>query len=139
MSDAQDQRKKLEFDLHVAHLTDTHKGFIDNTGKVAGFLLLALGWFATSNDARAFLASAPNVTLLAALAVACAYLLSAVASWVAYRVSAKGLRRLNELAYLPVSAYEARVLGPVTFAVCVAGNGVLAALLIVALFNTTPK
>ena len=119
--------------MHVTHLTETHKAFIDNTGKVAGFLLLALGWFVTSKDARAFLGSTPNVAALAASAVITAYLLSVGASWVAYRVSTKALRRLNQLAYLPPAAYQARVLGLATFVVCVAGNGVLTALLVTAL------
>ena len=135
MPDPSPQDARHEFDLHVAHLTETHKAFIENTGKVAGFLLLALGWFATSKDARAFLASSPGVTALAALAVTAAYLLSVGASWVAYRMSVKAFRRLNELACLPRSAYEARMLGPTTFAVCLAGNGVLAALLVAALLS----
>ena len=29
---------KEEFDLHVEHITETHKAFIDNNTKVAGFL-----------------------------------------------------------------------------------------------------
>ena len=133
MTDTSDQRARLEFDLHVAHLTSTHEAFINNTGKVAGFLLLALGWFVTSEGARNFLASTPSIAVLAALAVASAYVLSVGASWVAYRVSANAIRRLGELEYLPSSAYEGRVLGPITFAVCVGANGVLAALLIAAL------
>jgi hypothetical protein len=133
MSDTSSSETKHEFDLHVTHLIETHKAFIDNSGKVAGFLLLALGWFVTSKDARAFLGSNPNVATLAASAVTTAYLLSVGASWVAYRVSTKTLRRLNQLAYLPPPAYEARVLGLATFVVCAFGNGVLAALLATAL------
>lgn len=135
MPDISPQALRQEFDLHVAHLTDTHKAFIENTSKVAGFLLLALGWFATSKDARTFLASTPNCTALAALAVTAAYLLWVGASWITYRVSLKTFRRLQELAYLPQSAYEARALGPVTFGACIAGNGVLTALLVNALLN----
>ena len=137
MPDLPPQEAKQEFDLHVAHLTETHKAFIENTGKVAGFLLVALGWFATSKDVRAFLASTPSVTALAAIAVTAAYFLSVAASWVAYRVSAKAFRRLKELAYLPQSAYEGRLLGPVTFGVCIAGTGVLAALLVAAMLTAS--
>ncbi len=126
---------KEEFDLHVAHTTDMHKSFIESSLRVAGFLLLALGWFATSNDAREFLASARSVTVLAALAVAFAYLLSVGASWVAYKFSCKAAQRLTELAYLPQSAYEGRILGTSTFFICIFGNGVLAVLLIVALLS----
>lgn len=133
MTDIMDQKARLEFNLHVTHLTSTHEAFITNTGKVAGFLLLALGWYATSEGARNFFASAPIMAFMAALAVASAYCLSVGASWVAYRVSANAIRRLQELDYLPPSAYEGRVLGPITFAVCVGGNGVLALLLIAAL------
>jgi hypothetical protein len=48
--------QKLEFDLHVGHITETHKALIDNAAKVAGFQLLALGWLATSESARGYLA-----------------------------------------------------------------------------------
>ena len=138
MTDLQSLQAKQEFDLHVAHLTETHKAFVENTGKVAGFLLLALGWFATSEGARAFLRSSPSVTALVAIAVAAAYILAVTASWVAYRTTAKTYSRLKELAYLPQSAYEGRLLGPVTFGVCIAGNGVLSALLIAALLIAKP-
>lgn len=128
---------KEEFDLHVEHITETHKAFIDSNTKVAGFLLLAMGWFATSSSARNFFLSTPNVKIIAAIAVASAYLLSVGASWVAYHVSSKAVTRLNELSYLPPSAYEGRILGPITFVFCVAGNGVLAALLMTALLIVT--
>ena len=137
MTEDAEHKARLEFELHVAHLSATHEAFISNTGKVAGFLLLALGWFATSEAARGFLSSTPVMTALAAVAVAAAYGLSIGASWVAYRVSANAIRRLEELAYLPPSAYEGRVLGPVTFVVCVGANGVLSVLLIAALIIGT--
>ncbi|WP_421870413.1 hypothetical protein [Motiliproteus sp.] len=133
MTETAESKVRLEFDLHISHLTSTHVAFINDTSKVAGFLLLALGWYATSGDARDFLAVTPMMTNLAAVAIASAYLLSVCASWVAYRVSANAIRRLRELDYLPPSAYEGRVLGPITFAACVGGNGILAGLLIAAL------
>ena len=61
---------------------------------------------------------------------------ASVGAWLEALGADATLRRLNELAYLPKSAYEARVLGPITFGVCVAGNGVLAALLVAALVTT---
>lgn len=133
MKETAESKVRLEFDLHIEHLTATHVAFINDTSKVAGFLLLALGWFATSGDAREFLASTPMMTPLAAMAIASAYLLSVCASWVAYRVSANAIHRLRGLDYLPPSAYEGRKLGPITFVACVGGNGVLAGLLISAL------
>jgi hypothetical protein len=132
---AESRDPKHEFDLHVSHITETHKAFIDNTGKVAGFLLLGLGWFATSESARAYLAAAPYIARLAALAVVAAFGFSAVASWIAYRVTEQALRRLAVLDYLPPSAYAARRLSLPTFVVCVAGNGVLATLLVLALLS----
>ena len=135
MADDVDNKVRLEFDLHVEHLTSTHEAFINNTGKVAGFLLLALGWYVTSDSARVFLLSTPLMATLAAIAVASAYALSVGASWVAFRVSSNALGRLRELDYIPSSAYEGRALGPITFAVCMGGNGVLAALLIAALLQ----
>ena len=139
MTDTSSHAAKEEFELHVAHITEVHKSFIDSTAKVAGFLLLALGWYVTSNDARAFFATNQSVTMIAATAVVSAYLLSVRASWVGYQVSGKAFRRLNELQYLPLSAYEGRVLRTTTFAACIAGNGVLSVLLIIALLSNTPQ
>lgn len=128
---------KEEFDLHVEQITDTHKGFVDNTTKVAGFLLLALGWIVTSSTAREYLVATPDMAIIAAIAVAAAYMLSVGASWIGYRVSNNAIRRLNDLSYLPRSAYEGRILDPITFVVCLAGNGVLSALLMIALLTAT--
>ena len=130
-----DNPSKEEFYLHVAHLTDVSKAFVENAAKVAGFLLLALGWYATSKDARAFLASEPGITALAATAAGVAYVLSVVAQWIAYRVSGNSFRRLQAIAYLPESAYKTRRLSLTTLWVCAAGNGVLAALLIAAILH----
>lgn len=138
MPDTQDQARKSEFDLHVAHVTEIHKAFIENTGKITGFLLLSVGWFATSRDARAFLASNSDLTFVAILAVVAAYGLSLAASWVGLHTSRKALLRLKALDYLPPVAYEARALGPVTFAVCAIGNGVLAGLVSAALWSNLP-
>jgi hypothetical protein len=135
MTHGSQSARQEEFALLVEHVTATHKSFIDSTAKVTGFLLLALGWFATSDAARQFLSSNLDISVLAAISVAAAYLLSVVASWVAYRVSCDATRRLKELSYLPETAYQGRVLGTTTFLVCVAGNGVLALLLMYALLT----
>ena len=97
MAQLDEQRTKLEFELHLSHITEMHKAFFDNMSKVSGFLLLALGWFATSKDARAYLASEPTLSTLAAIGVLAAYLLSVAAAVVAYRASRLALQRLNEL------------------------------------------
>lgn len=136
MTEAIQDPTKEEFALQVEYITETHKAFIENTAKVAGFLLLALGWYATSNEARAFLAYTRSIAVISAIAVAAAYLLSVGASWIAYQSSTKAVRRLNELSYLPQSSYEGRILGRTTFIVCVAGNGVLSALLMKSLLTT---
>lgn len=130
MNDDPAGRLKQEFDLHIGFLTETNKAFVDNTGKVAGFLLLALGWLATSEDAREYLASTPQIAKLAALAVAVTFLLYTAASLGAYRRSRDSYVRLVDLAYLPESAFKARKLGLATSAVCVVGTAVLACLLV---------
>ena len=135
MTDTTNGDAKQEFELHVAYLTETQKSFVENTSKVAGFLLLALGWFATSKDARAYIGSAHQIAYFSAMAVAAAYLLSAGASWVVYRASAKTYQKLVGLAYLHETAYEARKLGLSTFVICVVGTGVLSGLLVFALLT----
>ena len=135
MAQLDEQRTKLEFELHLSHITEMHKAFFDNMSKVSGFLLLALGWFATSKDARAYLASEPTLSTLAAIGVLAAYLLSVAAAVVAYRASRLALQRLNELNFLPASAYVNRALLAPTFLVCTLGNGVLAGLLVIAIFR----
>jgi len=137
MKESSNQAAKEEFNLHIEHITATHSEFIGNTAKVASFLLLALGWFVTSSDVRVFLASSYSISIIAATAVAAAYLLSVAASWVAYQVSNNIALRLRELAYLPPSAYEERMLSKTTFVSCVAGNGVISALLIIALLTVS--
>ena len=133
MSQAATDKAKEEFDLLVQHVTDTHKSFVDNTAKVAGFLLLAIGWLATASDARTFLSGNKGFACIAAIAVAAAYFLSVWASKIAYNASRRAIGRLGELSYLPPSAYRDRALNQSTFAVCVVGNGVLAAVLVVGL------
>jgi hypothetical protein len=122
-------RDSQESDIHITYLSETHKAFIENSAKVTGFLLLAIGWYATSTEARSFLATTSGLAVLSAIAVLSAYALSVAASWVAYSGSAMTYRRLQQLAYLPEEAYKERRLGLLTFAVCAAGNGVLACLL----------
>ncbi len=135
MTHGSQSARQEEFALLVEHVTATHKSFIESTVKVTGFLLLALGWFATSDAARQFLSSNLDISVLAAISVAAAYLLSVAASWVAYRASCDATRRLKELSYLPETAYQGRILGTTSFLVCVAGNGVLALLLMYALLT----
>ena len=72
---------KQEFDLHMAALTDTQKLLLDNTAKVAGFLLLALGWLATSEDARNYLTDNPRVAIVFVAAILIAYVMAAALNW----------------------------------------------------------
>lgn len=84
MNDTTTRDPKQECDIHIAYLSETHKAFIEYSAKVTGFLLLAIGWYATSNEARSFLATTSGLAVLSAIAVLSAYALSVAASWVAY-------------------------------------------------------
>jgi hypothetical protein len=125
--------KKEEFDLLVQHVTDIQKSFVENTAKVAGFLLLAMGWLATAKEARTFLSNNEIFAVIAAITVAVTYVLSVWASAIAYSASAKAIKRLSELSWLDSPAYENRALDKNTFYVCVIGNGALASVLAVGL------
>ena len=135
MLESDQSRRRLEFDLHLSHITETHRALLENSGKVAAFLLLALGWLATSESARSYLATTPRLAAIGALAVFAGWLFSAIASWVGYRASNAALSRLRELDFLSPPAYESRRIGPATLCACIFGNAALAGLLMAALLT----
>ena len=96
--------KKIEFGLHHARLTDTHRALLDNSGKVAGCVLRALGWLATSESARTLLTPTPSVATVGALAVFIAWAPSAIASRAGDRACNAAMARVHELQFMPGAA-----------------------------------
>lgn len=126
---------KIEFDLQHNTLCEVQRALLDNTAKVAGFLLLAIGWIATSETARKFLAADPPSRRATVAAVIAVFLLAALASVKAFKVSNVTYRRLVELNYVPVHCYAGRRVDTAVLVVYVIGNAALAALLVVVLLR----
>jgi hypothetical protein len=135
MNDRSADTARQEFDLHIAVLTDTQKALVEATAKVAGFLLLALGWLATSEQARTYLARDKPAAIVFALAMVVAYLISAFLTWLAYRACAKTYSHLQSLAHLPERAYEVRKPWLLMSAGYMLGTGVLALALVIVLLR----
>ena len=95
---------KAEFDVLFPAFCEIQRSLLENTTKVAGFFLLAVGWLATSESARSYLRSdslvrysAISVVLLVTLAFCCV-------SWIALAASERIEKQLNDLAYVSALA-----------------------------------
>jgi hypothetical protein len=114
--------KKEQFDVLYATLRELQTGLVDSTSKVAGFLLLATGWLATSSTARAFLHADGVVRNLAVAALAGAFVLYACASFVVFSTSRKTLQSLDRLEFLPRDCYANRAISLPVLLIFIVGN-----------------
>ena len=118
-----DADNQNQFDVLYATLRDLQAfSLLDSTSKVAGFLLLGTGWFATSNTTREFLQSNPFARRLFVVALAGAFFLYAFASILAFRTSQKTLQRLATLNFMPGDCYESRAVSLPVLLVFIGGN-----------------
>jgi hypothetical protein len=119
--------KQRQFDVLYATLCGLQQGLLDSTTKVAGFLLLATGWLATSQSAQAFLHD-PFTRHLAVTSLAAAYALYACAAIMVYADSKRTLTLLVRLDSMPLEYYETRVITLPALLIFLFGNLALAAL-----------
>jgi hypothetical protein len=126
---------KQQFDLLHNHLSEIQRTIVENTAKVTGFLLLAMGWLATSSGARDYLKTHLALCWVGSAAVVGTLAAASLASWLAYRASDITFQRLVALDYLPTSCYDIRRVGARSLVLYIAGNVFLGGLLIVVLFN----
>lgn len=127
--------KKQEFDLEYASLCEIQRAVLDGAAKLAGFFLLAVGWIATAESARTLLRNDSVVRQVATLVVAGVLALALAALWFSYRNSRETCDRLVALDYLPRHRFESRVITRLAIAIYMAGNALLAALVLVVLFR----
>jgi hypothetical protein len=117
-----------QFDVLYQTLCDIQTRLLDSNSKVAGFLLLATGWMATSKDARQFLQSEPHARGIVIAALVGAFVLYVCASFQAWWISRQTLSLLNNLSFLPENCYKQRRVPLSTLLIFSLGNGCLAAL-----------
>lgn len=139
MCDHETDLLKQEFDLHIDFLKENNKAIVDRTSKLAGFLLLGLGWLVTSDDARDYLHAKPELIWFVVFAAAFGFLLSVVAAWLVYRASKESYYRLVELSYISELAFKNLRLSLATFLVCVIGIGILFCLVVLFLLGLLPN
>jgi TRAP-type C4-dicarboxylate transport system permease small subunit len=96
-----DSNAKQKFDLLYGSLCEIQKSLLDSTAKVAGFLLLATGWIATSSEARAFLKEDDISRYLAATALVGSFIFFTLAATKAHLASVHTIELLIKLGYVP--------------------------------------
>src|SRR4051812_31665130 len=117
-TDPQPQASKREvFELLISELKEYRSGIIENAAKVTGFLLLAIGWLATSQAPRSILDS-PLLKVLT-----CASLLVAASMTIrmyvnVYNLSQSAYDQLQRLNYMEPSHYRGRLIDPLLRNVC---------------------
>ena len=136
MNDNEDSKAEQKFDLLYGSLCEIHKSLLDSTAKVAGFLLLATGWIATSSAARDALSGDEITKDLALAALGGAFLFYALAAIKAHLASAHTVKLLIELNWMPREYYLHRKVDLATLVLFVVGNLFLA-LLVASLIQTT--
>ena len=126
---------KAEFEILYSTLSEIQRSLLDSTTKVAGFFLLAAGWLATSDSARAFLRSDAQIRHTAVLAVLGVTALFAYLSWTAYTASERIAKQIDELQYVQKRTVHHRQVTLTALASYVAANVFLSALVVVALLR----
>jgi len=91
---------KAEFDVLFPAFCEIQRSLLENTTKVAGFFLLAVGWLATSESARSYLRSDSLVRNSAIGAVILITLTFCAVSWMALSGSKRIEKEINDLGYI---------------------------------------
>jgi hypothetical protein len=130
VSMSENSNAQRRFDVLYGSLSEIQKGLVDSATQVAGFLLLATGWIATSKEARTFLHEQKSARYLAALALAGAFILYMSGSVGAFVLSRRTFRSLNALDFMPPDYYTARSITLAVLLTVLSGNAFLAILAI---------
>ena len=136
MSEATIRDPKAEFDVLFPALCEIQRSFLENTTKIAGFFLLAVGWLATSESARNYLRAESLVRNSAVAAVVAVTIIFCVVSWTAFAASRRILAELNGLNYISANATRHRRVTLSAFLAYTVANVCLASLVVVALVRT---
>jgi|SRR5579871_272354 len=105
MSTAPTDLKQKEFDVLFGTLGELQKGLISGSAKVAGFLLLGVGWLVTSKASPPFLNN-PWVRGGVAVALFFSSGFYCYGAWMVYKRSQKIFNMLKKVNLMPVAYYE---------------------------------
>ena len=136
MSETTTRDTKTEFEVLFPALCEIQRSFLENTTKVAGFFLLAVGWLATSESARSYLRAESLVRSSAVAVVVAVTLIFCVVSWTAFAASKRILAELDSLNYVSANSTQHRRVTVSAFLAYTIANVCLAALVVVALLRT---
>lgn len=126
---------KARFDILFETLRDYQQSLLDNSAKTAGFLLLSIGWLATSQTARDTLRSDGLLRGAAVCAVFVGMAVYITAALHVYRAARRIRARLVDLSYLPLDDLEARRLSGNMVLVFTLGNLAIALLLVAVIWR----
>ena len=115
-------KAKHKFDLLYGSLCEIQKSLLDSTAKVAGFLLLAIGWIATSSEARDFLSDDVLSKCITIATLVGAFSFYTFAANKAHLASIRTVELLIELDYMPHQYYVLRKIDLTTLVLFVVGN-----------------
>jgi hypothetical protein len=121
--------KQRQFDLLYELLVDIQDRVVSGNEKVAAMLIVAIGFLATK-DASSLLKSTPYARFIAITAIATTFVLYASATFQAWWISRKTLKRMHDLNVMPTESYGDRRTHLSTMVIFVLGNGTLACLTI---------
>ena len=113
---------KGRFDVLFGTLCEIQKGLLENTVKVAGFSVIAIGWLATSDYTQRLLRADKTLRYLVVAATGGAFALYVVASLKAFAISQQSLSLLNKLNFMPLDYYKNRSIDAPVLIVYIAGN-----------------
>ena len=132
--------KQKQFDVLFTTLGELQQGLISSTTQVAGFLLLTIGWLATSESAWKLLHSHRHVGDVTAAALAGAFGLYSFGAYMVYARSQRTFMLLGRLALMPADCYDTRVINLPELSIFIGGTfflfGLAAALILSASSST---
>lgn len=128
MDQGQAATAKETFDLLVDDLRGHRPALFDNVAKVTGFLLISIGWLATSKDARAFFGVNPFIKYCFVAAFLLLGSMASASCIMAYRHSLRMLDLMRGIEFMDSKYYEILSINKYTNIICVTGIVILAIL-----------
>ena len=123
---SQTANSRYKFDMLHTFLSESQRGLVENTARVAGFLLIVAGWIATSDSAQKYFSAHHPSIYVTAAALGASFLLYVIASLTIYRYSSHVFSLMKQLNFLPPEYYEVRRVTRLLLVICTVGTSCLA-------------